>query len=288
MWENPYYLWRAEHSHQWRVNEITPVMYMFMIEIADQLVDLYCWKSDYADLVAANILQCVYIQFFILKTLTVQLHQCAPRFLPDYRCCAGENPHFVNSPEREKNHYGDFHIYLSKDWNILEVRWKERKQLRNKKRGGRWEWGGAGLEVTCEKEISPPHSNLSDRPGEGSANTPRLTPLHHSAAITLSLGHLSVPLSSPLSLPSFSATCSQIYFLPLSSTFSTSSPAALPCGRRIPRTSWMGCGLSFHVQMTCQLFFSLFSLAFKSLTLLGFNFWTFMHKVWQQAETNEG
>lgn len=81
-----------------------------------------------------------------------------------------------------------------------------RRRRKRRRRGFR-------LGVTCVKAIRPPHSILTDRPGEGSANTPEThTSLHHSPlcryhtfsrpSLSLSLS-LSPPLSYSPSPPSF-------------------------------------------------------------------------------------
>lgn len=83
-------------------------------------------------------------------------------------------------------------------------------EVKGRRIGGEREEGGSEEEevrlgVTCAKEIRPPHSILTDRPGEGSAEpSPRDTHLPPSlspAAITLSLGHHSLRLYHTLHHP---------------------------------------------------------------------------------------
>lgn len=80
--------------------------------------------------------------------------------------------------------------------------WKSRCGWREEEREGgrkvRVRKREVRLGVTCAKEIRPPHSILTDRPGEGWAKPPEththLPPSLSPAAITLSLGHHSLCL----------------------------------------------------------------------------------------------
>lgn len=67
---------------------------------------------------------------------------------------------------------------------------KGRRIGKGREEGGREEEGEVRLEVTCAKEIRPPHSILTDRPGEGSAIPPPRdrhthTHIHTPPSITL-------------------------------------------------------------------------------------------------------